>query len=189
MRSWCAVHGIIDGARCVWCSPPAGLVPFRSASSGAVVYQPTVVLRPDLVDIGYGSRVDSFCKIEGDVVVGKYVHVASFCHVRIGGGHVLLGDYSAVASGARILSGSNIVDGQFSGSAVAPPEMQAAKRAVTTIGPRAFLGAGCTVMPGVTVGEGAVVGACSLVTRDVPPMAIVTGVPARYIRNRVRHDH
>lgn len=49
------------------------------------------------------------------------------------------------------------------------------------IGKRAFLGAHSIVMPGVTIGERAVVGAGAVVTRDVPPRMVVAGVPARVI--------
>lgn len=55
------------------------------------------------------------------------------------------------------------------------------KAGVTTIGKRAFIGIGSVVLPGVTVGDGALVGALSLVNRDVPDGAIVGGVPARSI--------
>jgi putative colanic acid biosynthesis acetyltransferase WcaF len=44
--------------------------------------------------------------------------------------------------------------------------------------------AGCFIGPGVTVGEGAVVGAYSVVTKDVPPWSIVAGNPARVLRER-----
>ena len=47
---------------------------------------------------------------------------------------------------------------------------------------KAWIGAGATILPGVTVGENAVVGAGSVVTRDVPPMTIVAGNPAKIIR-------
>ena len=48
---------------------------------------------------------------------------------------------------------------------------------------KAWIGAGATILPGVTVGENAVVGAAgSVVTRDVPPMTIVAGNPAKIIR-------
>lgn len=56
------------------------------------------------------------------------------------------------------------------------------KAGPVTIGDRACIGAHTVIMPGVTIGEGATVGACSFVNRDVPPGAVVAGVPARPLR-------
>lgn len=50
------------------------------------------------------------------------------------------------------------------------------------IGNKVWIGFGCTVLPGVTIGEGAVVGAGSIVTRDVPAWSVFAGNPARLIR-------
>lgn len=50
------------------------------------------------------------------------------------------------------------------------------------IGKRAWIGAGATILPGVTIGDNAVVGAGSVVTKDVEPDTIVAGNPARLIR-------
>lgn len=52
------------------------------------------------------------------------------------------------------------------------------------IGRDVFIGARGFVMPGVQIGEGAVVGACAVVTKDVPPWTVVAGNPARFIRRR-----
>jgi len=48
----------------------------------------------------------------------------------------------------------------------------------------ADIGAGCIILPGVTIGEGAVIGAGSVVTKDVPAYEVWAGVPARMIRTR-----
>ena len=57
-----------------------------------------------------------------------------------------------------------------------------------TIGNRAWIGFNVSILRGVTIGEGAVVGACSVVTRDVAPYSVVAGNPARFIRH-LAHEH
>jgi len=54
----------------------------------------------------------------------------------------------------------------------------------TTIGNDVWIGYRAAIMPGVTIGDGAIIGAFSVVTRDVPPYSIVGGNPAQLIRNR-----
>ena len=51
----------------------------------------------------------------------------------------------------------------------------------TRVGRGASIGSNATILPGVTIGEGALVGAGAVVTRDVPPYAVVAGVPARVV--------
>ena len=55
---------------------------------------------------------------------------------------------------------------------------------VVRIGEDAFVGARAFVLPGITVGRGAIVGACAVVTKDVPERTVVAGNPARTIRER-----
>lgn len=188
MKSWCPTHGIGIGLRCVYCSPPAGVLPFRRLGADVSIFNPTIITRPDRTEVGDNSRIDSFCKIEGDVTVGRFVHVASFCHLGVGGGRVFVGDYVGISSGVRVVSGTAVLDGRECGSVVAPEWMRSEARLVTTIRDRAFLGAGCTIMPGVFVGCGAVIAAGAVVTRDVGEGEVVAGVPARYVRMKVEHD-
>jgi len=150
-----------------------------------MIYEPVVIIKPEKITLADDCRIDSFVKVEGGdgVVIGRYVHVASFCHINIGGGETILSDYSACASGAKIVSGSNMPQG-LSMSASAPSAMQVVKRSRVFIGKYAFLGTNSTVLPGVTVGDFAVVAAGAVVTKDVPDYAIVAGVPAKIIGTR-----
>ena len=145
-------------------------------------YQPIVVTRPSVVKVGDGSRVDSFVKIEGGegVTIGRNVHIASFCHVNIGGGETIIEDGAAMASGAKIISGSNKPEGE-SCSASAPQDQQLVEKKRVVIRKNAILFAGAIVMPGVHVGERARIGAGAVVTKDVPAREIWAGVPARKI--------
>jgi galactoside O-acetyltransferase len=148
-------------------------------------YEPIVVLKPEKVEFGEYCRVDSFVKIEGGegIRVGHYVHIASFAHVGIGGGSLRVGDEAMIASGAKILTGTNTDFGE-SMSSSARSERQVIKRYTTWIGPRAFIGAGAIILPGVAIGEGAVIGAGSVVTKNVPSGEVWVGNPARFYRMR-----
>lgn len=57
------------------------------------------------------------------------------------------------------------------------------------IGENVWIGADVTILPGVIVGEGAIIGACSCVTKDIPPLAIVGGNPAKIIKYRSESNY
>lgn len=149
------------------------------------IYDPVVFTNAAQIRIDERARVDSFCKIEGGqgVEIGRHVHIASFCHLNVGGGEVVFEEGSAAASHAVVIAGSNDPAG-VSCSAAAPIEQQIVKRWKVNIGKNAILFAGAIVM--ANVGEGAVVAAGAVVTKDVPPYEIWAGVPARKIGERVR---
>lgn len=154
---------------------------------GADIYAPVLILKPEVVQIGANARIDSFVKIEGGigVSIGSYAHIGSFVSVNIGGGRLSIGAHAGIASGARLLGGSNM-PGTWSMSAASPAEMQHVVRKTTTIGAYAFVASNAVVLPGVTLGEGAVLGAGGVATKDIPPWQVWGGVPAHYIKDRPR---
>jgi acetyltransferase-like isoleucine patch superfamily enzyme len=177
-------HGVaLTGA------PPSfrfGMYDVRFAGPGSICYPPCIIINPENFEIGEGSRIDSMTKIESGIktVIGRFVHVASFAHIGIGGGNVELGDFSAVASGARLISGSNQIDA-ISMSACAPKEMQRVEKKFVILEKYAVVLAGATVLPGVTLRTGAVLAAGAVATRDVPAWEIWAGVPAKFLAKRV----
>ncbi|MEP7190805.1 MAG: DapH/DapD/GlmU-related protein, partial [Roseiflexaceae bacterium] len=68
---------------------------------------------------------------------------------------------------------------------VGPPSQRAAAlyTKTVTIGDGAWLGARCTILPGVTIGAGAIVAAGAVVNRDVPPNTLVAGIPAHVVKS------
>lgn len=150
------------------------------------LYEPVIILKPERVTIGTGARVDSFVKIEGGqgVTIGDYTHVASFVHLNVGGGKLVIGAHVGIASGARIGSGGNLPAG-VSMSASSPAGLQVVERKTTTIGDYAAVLMNAVVLGGVTLGEGAVVAAGAVATKDIPPWEIWAGVPARKIGVRM----
>jgi acetyltransferase-like isoleucine patch superfamily enzyme len=90
-------------------------------------------------------------------------------------GMVVIGDRAALSPRVTL-----VVSSRPNASRIAP--YAPVRHAPITIGQDAWLGTGVVVLPGITIGEGAIVGSNSVVTRDVEPYTIVSGLPARPMR-------
>lgn len=153
------------------------------APTARQTFEPVIIVGDQCkLNIGKGTRIDSFVKLEvGDGIdLGDHVHIASFSHIGIGGGIVRMGDHSAVASGGKVISGSNEVH-RLSMSAVSPKLFQKVSKSITTISRFAVVLTNATVLPGVTLHEGAVLAAGSVAVHDIPAWEIWGGVPAKFI--------
>ena len=156
----------------------------QQSLSDPLILEPVVITKRDRVTISPGARIDSFVKIEGGdgVHIGHHVHIASFAHINIGGGEVDILDYAAVASGGKVIGGSNQIDA-ISMSAVAGV-MQRVERKRTVLKKYSCVLSGAIVLPGVTLEEGAVLAAGGVATRDIPAWEVWGGVPAKFIKKR-----
>jgi acetyltransferase-like isoleucine patch superfamily enzyme len=152
-----------------------------------VVFQWALILAPEVVEIGDGTRIDDYSRLEGGtgLRIGKYVHIASFASI-LGGGRAEVGDYSGMAQGARIITGTGHPCEEQFPLRVPEGDPYYRMRGVNVVGAYSFVAANAVVLPNVAVGEGAVVAAGAVATKDVPPWTVVAGVPARVIGDRKR---
>jgi len=119
--------------------------------------------------IGQGCIIGSYVDIEGDVVIGHHVSLQSSCYITRG---VIIED--EVFCGPRV---TTLNDKRMSYRRPSLTFVRAAPRILRA----ARVGGGAVLMPGVTIGENALVGAGAVVTTDVPDKAIVVGNPARIV--------
>lgn len=145
-------------------------------------YNPIIKIREGRLFCEHPCRIDSFSKLEcGEgIYIGKYVHIASFTHLGIGGGLLILEQGSSCASGVKIITGSNQPGEGHGCSAIDPKAI--IKRSFVHVKRNATLYTGVIVCPGVTIGEGAVVLPGAVVTRDVPDGEMWGGAPAKRIK-------
>jgi len=152
-----------------------------------VTYQvhPTAIV-DDGAEIGDGSRVWHFVHICGGARIGRNVSMGQNVFV---GNKVSVGDDCKVQNNVSIYDNVTLEDGVFCGPSMVFTNVYNPRSFVerkdeyldTLIRKGATLGANCTIVCGVTVGEFAFVGAGAVVNKDVPAYALMVGVPARQI--------
>lgn len=130
--------------------------------------------------IGYGSYIGKDAKISG--YIGKYVSIAPYVEV-VNGLHPT-GIYASTHP--VFYSDRNCVGLHYGGKAKFSEfsYADAANKMAVVIGNDVWIGYRATLLAGVTIGDGAIVAAGAVVTKDVPPYTIVGGVPAKMIRKR-----
>lgn len=163
-------------------------VGFAAVGENVKISRDARIYGVERVSIGSHVRIDDFTIITAmwePVMIGSYVHVHSYVGIY-GAGGVELADFSAVSGKTSIYTGSD----DYSGSVLTNPTVPDEYKNVTVkpfrLGRHAIIGAGAVILPGASIGDGAAVGAMSLVTKTVPDWMIVTGIPARILRERSR---
>lgn len=164
----------------------------RSIGKNVLIRDWVRFVRPENIIFGNNVMVDDFVLLSGGggealTRIGDYVHIACFSSIT-GGGGVTLEDFSGISPGCRLFSETDdYIHGALMNPTV-PPEFHVQIIKPIVLKQFVTLGANCVVLPGVTIGEGAVVGACSLVIKDLEPWTVNVGVPARPIKMRDRDE-
>ncbi len=108
-----------------------------------------------------------------NITTGSHVFLNAGCHFQDQGG-ITIGDGALIGHNVVLATLNHEED---------PARRQHTVPAPIVIGNDVWIGSNATVTPGVTIGDGAIVAAGAVVTKDVPPMTVVGGVPAKYIRH------
>lgn len=138
----------------------------------------------DGAEIGEGSRVWHFVHVCGGAKIGKGVSLGQNVFV---GNKVTIGDQCKIQNNVSVYDNVHLEEGVFCGPSMVFTNVYNPRSLIerkdqyrdTLVKKGATLGANCTVVCGVTIGEYAFVGAGAVVNKDVPAYALMVGVPAR----------
>lgn len=136
----------------------------------------------DQISFGRGTVIKPFAVIQtqaGKIVLGENCAVSSFNHISTGIEDVIIGDDVRIGTHVTIMGGSR----NFKKKDVRIVDQGSYHKGVK-IGIDVLIGTGAVIMPGSIIGDGAVIGAMSLVKGEIKPYTIVAGVPAKVIGER-----
>ena len=165
---------------------------------GVRFYVPQKIFLGDRVFIGRNTYVDanyieSEIRLEDDVFIGRYcmlragvgsihigpkVTIGSFCFLR-GSGGLKIGENSMLSQGVQIITANHVFRDRSM-----PIKFQGTRYGKVNIGEDVWVGTSTIILADVSIGNGSVIGAGSIVTKDVPKYSLALGAPARVMSKR-----
>ena len=158
---------------------------FKAIGRDVTIWPMARVVRPEAISIGDSVIIDDFVYMAGgrSTVIGSFVHIAMHASIA-GGGELTMADFSGLSGGVRVYTGNEDYNGGSLTNPTVPLPYRHPDRSFVRIEKHVIVGANSVILPGVTIGEGAVIGANSLVTKDCKPWTVYFGTPARPLRRR-----
>ena len=144
------------------------------------------MIHPNNAELDNNCRIFDFVFIDAgeSLKVGKY-STLTWNVIIEGGAKTAIGDRVFIGPGSKILTSTYKLNGVYSVEHL-PEGCRGTDYGNITICDDAYVGANCTILPGVTIGEGAVVGANALVNKDLEPWGIYVGTPCKKIGERTK---
>ncbi len=155
---------------------------------------PSSIISPECrvghaVKLGKGTSLRAGVAVAGDVTIGRASFVNGPSVIRSGPSKIKIGSFCSIAGGLTILAVDHPIETPstyqtnlgdfgpiFRGDASSTEEI--------SIGSDVWIGRNCTILKGVSIGDGAIIAAGAVVVKDVEPYSIVGGVPAKIIKHR-----
>lgn len=135
------------------------------------------------ISIGDNVRIDDFCILSGNITLGSNIHISAYVALY-GAKEIIMEDYTGISPQTTVYSAMDDFGGDYLIGPIHDEEKTNVTGGPVVIKKFSQVGTKCCVFPNLTIGEGAVVGACSLVTKSLQEWGIYVGVPVILLRKR-----
>lgn len=151
---------------------------FSQVGSNVMISRKASFYSPHLMRIGDHVRVDDFCILSGKIELGSYIHISAYTALY-GLYGIQVGDFVTISGRNFIYSQNDDYSGSFMTNPMVPKKYTNITGGLVRIEKHAIIAAGCIILPDLTIGEGACLGAMSLLKTDAEAWMVYAGVPAK----------
>ena len=156
---------------------------FKSVGKNVKLSRKVSIYSPETISIGDNVRIDDFCILSGHITIGSNVHISAYVALY-GAMGIVIEDYSGVSPKSVVYSAMDDFSGEYLIGPIHPEHTTNVIGGVVRICRYVQIGSNTVVFPNLTIGEGAVVGACSLVRNNVEEWSVNYGIPAKKYKAR-----
>ena len=151
---------------------------FATVGSNVLISRKASVYSPHLINIGNHVRVDDFCILSGSITLGSYIHISAYTALY-GRNGIVIADYATISGRVLVYSQNDDYSGVFMTNPMVPAKFTNVQGGEVRIEKHVIIGSGSVVLPGLTISEGACVGAMSLVKSNAEAWMVYAGVPVK----------
>ncbi|PWM43648.1 MAG: galactoside O-acetyltransferase [Clostridiales bacterium] len=156
---------------------------FKRYGTNVLVSRKASIYGAENITIGDNVRIDDFCILSGHVEIGSNIHISAY-NALYGTLGIVLEDYTGISPRCSLFSAMDDFSGEFLIGPIHREELTNVIGGKITLKRFSQLGCNCVVFPEITIGEGAIVGAMSMVKNDMTPWSINYGIPAKKVGER-----
>ena len=161
---------------------------FKSLGTNILIDESCIINGIENISIGSNVRIDAFTiisAVSGSLKIGSNIHISNNCSLACRGG-VELKDFSGLSGGVKIYSASDDYLGRSMTNPTIPEKYKKVKVGKVVLEKHVIIGSSSVILPNVIIGEGASVGALSLVKENLDDWSVYVGSPVKKLGKRLK---
>lgn len=159
---------------------------FRSIGEGCLISRKASLYGIGDMVLGNNVRIDDFCILSGNIILGSNIHISAYVALY-GAEGIEFEDFTGISARSTIYSAMDDFSGDYLVGPIHPDCCTHVTGGKVVIKKYSQIGAHTLVFPNLTIGEGCMVGACSMVKHSLEPWGIYYGIPAIWHKERKKN--
>lgn len=157
---------------------------FKKIGNNVLISRNASIYGAEYISVGNNVRIDDFCILSGNIEIGNNVHIAAAVLLFGGKAGILLEDFVGISSRSAMYAESDDYSGEAMTNPTIPDKYRIVSGSKIILQKHVLIGTGCTILPGVVIGEGTSVGSMSLINKSLESWSMYIGIPCKRIKER-----